>query len=362
MVAMAILLWPRGAPADSADRWFARGRADWRQGRKVSAEKHLTHAIVLRPDWARALALRGRVRISLGKYRAAAADLTRAIGREPGRAEYHAARADAWVKLRRLGRAEADYSRAIRLRPRYLSYRLDRAGVYLRRGDFRRAIIDYSRVIRGRPRLAKAYYNRGLAFYRWGRMASARRDFTRSLDLKPTHQAYNQRGNVHLRQGRFRRAEADYRQGLKLAPRQARLWSNLCGALVAQKKHRQALPACGRAISLNPRLRAARHNLAAARRGLARPAGHGPPAERPRTGPPRGWYAVQVGSFRHRDNALRLAARLRRRFGSAWILTASNGRVHRVLVTASPSRSRARRQVTRLRRAGFQRAFAVKIR
>ncbi len=332
----------------------------------VSAEKYLTNALVLRPRWARAYALRGRVRIALKRFRAAAADLTRAIARDPSRAEYHAARADAWVKLNRLDRAAAGYSRAIELRPRYLSYRLDRGAVYLRQGRYRRAVADYSRVIRGRPRLAKAYYNRGLAYYRWGRLTAARRDFTRSLNLKPTYQAYNQRGNVHLRRRRPRRAEADYRAGLALAPGQARLWSNLCGALVARHQYRRAREACRRAIALDPGLRSARLNLAAARRGAGRPAGHRPPGAGPgpgpRPGPPRGWYAVQVGSFRYWANARRLAQRLRRRFGAAWVLTSRRSGIHRVLVTASPSRRRARRQVSRLRRAGFPSAFAVKVR
>ncbi|MBU0515462.1 MAG: tetratricopeptide repeat protein [Proteobacteria bacterium] len=380
-VLAALLFGPAPAGATSATAWYRQGLTAWRQGRLEAAERRLTRAIIIRPRWAAAYVARGRVRAAGGRYREAAADLTRALKLDHDSAETYAARADVFLKMRRRQRAVADYSRAIRLRPRYLSYRLDRAAVYLRQGRYLLAVIDYNRVIRGRPRLAKAHYNRGLAYYRWGKLKSARRDLTRAIRLGPTHQAFNQRGNVHFRRGRFGLAAADYRRGLEMAPRQARLWSNLCGTLVAQKKYRQALTACDRAIDLDPRLSAAFNNRTAARQGLARsrssaarpkPEDHRTgaagvrgriPADGPGVGPRSGWYSVQVGAFQNRNNAVRLAAKLRRRFGSAWVRSNRTGRgpVYRVLVTSSPTKVRARRQVRRLKRAGFKRAFAVRL-
>ncbi len=381
-VGLAVVLWGASpAGATSAAAWYRRGLTAWQQGRLAEAERHLTRAIVTRPRWAAVYVARGRVRTAGGRYQEAAADLNRALRLDPDRAETYAARADVFLKLGHRHRAVADYTQAIRLRPRYLSYRLDRAAVYLRQGRYRMAVADYNRVIQGRPRLAKAFYNRGLAYYRWGKLKSARRDLTRAIRLHPTHQAYNQRGNVHFRQGRFGPAAADYRRGLELDPRQARMWSNLCATQVAQKKYHQAVIACDRALDLDPRLSAAINNRAVARRGLARAGALGDrpqpiasrteprpvrrkiPAPGPTVGPPSGWYSVQVGAFKSRRNAVRLAAKLRRRFGSAWVRSRSTerGPMYRVLVTSSPTRDRARQQVRRLHRAGFTRAFAVQL-
>lgn len=75
----------------------------------------------------------------------------------------------------------------------------------------------------------------------------------------------------------------------------------------------------------------------------------------------QGTYAVQAGAFRDRDNAERLRARMRKKYGAAKVVGSPNGRLWRVVVGPATPLDRAEALAARVRRDGVKDAVAVRL-
>jgi tetratricopeptide (TPR) repeat protein len=134
---------------------------------------------------------------------------------------------------------------------------------YLEQGDFERAIPAFRDAIRHAPHWAYPRHNLALAYVETGNYNGAIRSYEDAQRIAPRYAylAYNL-GLVYQRLNRRKEAENAYRRAMQLAPESAEphnalgsLHANAGRAAEAEKSYRMAL-------EKNPKLLAARHNLA----------------------------------------------------------------------------------------------------
>jgi tetratricopeptide (TPR) repeat protein len=134
---------------------------------------------------------------------------------------------------------------------------------YLEQGDFDRAIPAFRDAIRNAPHWAYPRHNLALAYMETGNYDGAIRAYEDAMRIAPKYAylSYNL-GLVYQRLNRRKEAENSYRKAMQLAPDSAEpynalgsLHANAGRAGEAEKLYRQA-------IEKNPKLLAARHNLA----------------------------------------------------------------------------------------------------
>src|SRR5258708_5695715 len=129
MVASLLLAAVGPAFADAATE-FQAGSAAYDQNNYVEAIRHLSKAIELKPDFARAYVVRGNVLDDSGQTDAAIADYTKAIAIAPDYADGYANRGVALYRKKEYDKAIADLSKAIQLNPTFAFNYVSRANVY----------------------------------------------------------------------------------------------------------------------------------------------------------------------------------------------------------------------------------------
>jgi len=159
----------------------------------------LNGAIRLKPDYARAYALRGASRGDMGQFDQAISDFDEAIRLDPDDADAYYGRGRAHLARGHIAKAVADYTKAIRLKPDDADPYLSRGLAYMETGDYPRAIDDYTRVIQLQPDSALAYTNRALSHERSGNTAQARADYRAALAV-PQHDSDGVRAHETARE------------------------------------------------------------------------------------------------------------------------------------------------------------------
>jgi len=247
----------------------------------------LNRAIRLKPDYARAYALRGASRGDLGQFDQAIADFDEAIRLDPddefayyGRGRAHAAMgniaeatadytksirldpedADAYYNRGRTyaetgdhSKAIADFTEAIRLKPDHAIAFAGRGDAYYKIGDLGRTIADSTEAIQLKPDLAEAYLNRGAAFTDKGELQRARADLDKAIDLDPNDPlAYYNRGNVSFDENRFDKAIADYDKAIQLRSDYAPAYLSRGAAYSKKQELDKAITDYNEAIRLRP--------------------------------------------------------------------------------------------------------------
>jgi tetratricopeptide (TPR) repeat protein len=107
----------------------------------------LDRAISLKPDYAEAVYMRGKLTNDNDLYKVAIADWSRAIERDPRDGLAYEHRAFALAGSRQLDAAVRDYDQAIRLLPNEIDLFRARGHVKFVRGDFKSAAEDFARYV-----------------------------------------------------------------------------------------------------------------------------------------------------------------------------------------------------------------------
>ena len=95
-----------------------------------------------------------------------------------------------------------------------------------------------------------------------GRAAAAAAMASHLIERVPNYpQGFDVRGRAALRLKRFLDAEADFREALRFAPDNWAFNNSLGVALRAQRRHKEAVEAFGRALKLDPNAKVPRRNL-----------------------------------------------------------------------------------------------------
>lgn len=203
----------------SAYAYEGRALIELARGKAQDAERDLSKALALKPDYFDAYVNRGMAYANLGDGRLALADLDRAQKMAPDSIDVRIDRANVHALLGQADLAIADYDAAIAARPTDAALYRSRGDAYLSESDFARAIADYSAALDRAPNDATAHLDRGAAYYE---------------------------------QHRYDLAVADYRAAIALTPRDVRLYDNLGGAYAAQGKLDAAVIAYDEALKLKP--------------------------------------------------------------------------------------------------------------
>jgi tetratricopeptide (TPR) repeat protein len=123
----------------------------------------------------------------------------------------------------------------------------------------------YSRARALAPTDAAAHEGLARIWRDWGFAHLALGDAQRSVYHAPARaSAYNTLGTILTRLGRLREARQAYERARTLEPRAAYVLNNLCYLSFLEGHPADAIAACGAALDVDPRLTAARNNLALA--------------------------------------------------------------------------------------------------
>jgi len=126
---------------------------------------------------------------------------------------------------------------------------------WLRNWDWMSAANLYSSMVRSAPKSAKAHYNQGLVLQQEGNDAAALFQFRRAFEiyhLAGGEGAALSTGLLFDRRGWTDRAIEWYRKALEVAPEFVQAHTNLCRALLIEKRFDEAAVACRRGLRYDP--------------------------------------------------------------------------------------------------------------
>ena len=134
---------------------------------------------------------------------------------------------------------------------------------YLEQADYTRAIPAFRDAVRRAPHWAYPLHNLALAYAETGDYAGAIRSYQQAMRLTPQYSylPYNL-GLVYQRLNRRKDAEVAYRKAIGLAPDSAEPYNALGSLKASMGRASEAEQLYRTALQKNPRLLAARHNLA----------------------------------------------------------------------------------------------------
>ncbi|HEX7407427.1 MAG TPA: tetratricopeptide repeat protein [Candidatus Binatia bacterium] len=113
----------------------------------------------------------------------------------------------------------------------------------------------YRSMVRSAPNSAKAHYNMGVAFQKEGADAAAIAEFRRALEIYPYDAGAGAPlgiGISYEKQGRMDQAIEWYKKALDLEPELGGAHTNLCRALLRERRFDEAATACRRGLRYSP--------------------------------------------------------------------------------------------------------------
>jgi protein O-mannosyl-transferase len=204
------------------------GAAFIQQGNPEQAEKHLTRAVEINPDYPEALSDLGMLLSDRGMYREAAARFTQALTLDPDNAEAH-----------------------------------NNFALMLTRVDrFTEAIEHYQRAISLNPMFPKALNNLGAALAQQGRLEEAKPYFLRALAIQPDYDdVHNNLGLLYYQQHDYTNSRVYFETGLRYNSNNPKTYFFLGLIAVAQGQDREAAGYYSQALKLDPNFQEASENL-----------------------------------------------------------------------------------------------------
>jgi tetratricopeptide (TPR) repeat protein len=160
----------------------------------------------------------GTMLLQAARYEEAILALTQAIEMKPDFAEAYRMRGRVYFEETELERSVSDYTAAVKLRPSDPLTLLDRAAAYLAQKDYAAAMADCDRAIALDSMLAAAFNLRGSTRRAQGDARAALADFDRAVALAPNLDNYYQRGATYQILGEYRKAIADFTEVIGIRP------------------------------------------------------------------------------------------------------------------------------------------------
>lgn len=195
------------------------GAAFIQQGNPESAERHLTRALEINPNYPEALNDLGMIFFDKGMYPEALTRFSKALALNPHYAEAHNNLGLALTRLDRFPEAIGHYKTAISLNP-MLPTALNNLGVALaQQGLLEEAKPYFLQALTIQPGYEDAYNNLGLLYYQQQDYENSRRSFESGLGYNSNNpRPYFFLGLIAEAQGRPREAADHFSQALKLDP------------------------------------------------------------------------------------------------------------------------------------------------
>lgn len=256
----------RHNPRD-AEALYLLGAVLRQRGQYAEAERVLSKAVTLQPDFYDSRYDLGFALAKLGRRAEARVQLERALRIKPDSSE---ARFQLATVLRAMGFTEqADEQLKLFQQGKTETVGQDVAGVkvnqanqYLTSGETLKAIALYREAIDADPKNGRTYYNLALALDRQNDIASERKALETSISLDPDFApSQNQYGLICLQDGELDRAEQHLKSAIALDPQFAEAQSNL-GVLYGRKgKNDEAEKLFRHATEDNPKYAQAFVNL-----------------------------------------------------------------------------------------------------
>lgn len=184
--------------------------------------KDLDSAIALRPNYPKALILRGDLYVSEGQYKKALVDFNTVLKKEPDDLDVLFKRAECHVQLKHDHQAEADYKKITELNP-YFPTAFFRRGFYSAKRNYqnpdslKNAIVYYDRAIALDSSVSSYYYYRAIAKKMRSNYVAAIKDLDTAIGLEPAHfDYYKERNTCHyLKKSPYRKRKQDLQQGIR---------------------------------------------------------------------------------------------------------------------------------------------------
>jgi protein O-mannosyl-transferase len=182
---------------------------------------------------------RGRTLLFDKKFPDAATLLEQAVRMDSGSAYGYNALGIAYLEQAQFEKAIPAFRDAIR-RAQHWSYPLhNEALAFVEMGEYKPAIRAYQQAIRLAPQYSYLPYNLGLVYQRLNRRKEAEASYRKSMGLAPdSAEPYNALGTLQAAEGKLAQAERSYRQSLEKNPRLLAARHNLA-LLLADEKNRE---------------------------------------------------------------------------------------------------------------------------
>jgi predicted O-linked N-acetylglucosamine transferase (SPINDLY family) len=236
-----------------------------RRRRHAEAETLCRELLQIAPEAPDAWYALGAVGLQLGKPSDAESALRQAIALFPTNAAYHG---DLSLALNRQGRfsaAEAAARQALAIDSQSAAYWGNLANALFAQRMWREAVAAYRQSLTLDPRNPAAWNNLAAAEQKLGNLAAAQEAFERSLAIAPHH--LGARANyacLLFERGEHEQAVAILQDSLERAPQAIEAYLLIGYAFMRLGKPELALTAYRRAVTLSPRHRESRYNLALA--------------------------------------------------------------------------------------------------
>jgi tetratricopeptide (TPR) repeat protein len=158
------------------------------------------------------------------RYEEAALNFSRAIDLKPDFAEAYRMRGRVYVAEYSPDPAIQDFSKLIELNPKDAGALVERGFARLDKKDYANAVSDADRAIAIDARLGRAYNLRATARRAAGDPARAVSDFTRAVELAPDLENYFQRASTYQQIDQHKLAVADFDNALYIDPQQPHIY------------------------------------------------------------------------------------------------------------------------------------------
>ena len=164
--------------------------------------------------------------------------------------------------LKRFEEALAKFDKAISLDKAYSEAYSNRGNVLIQMKRFEEALAACDRAIEIKRDNAKAHYNRGCALQDLDQAASAVKSYDNAIILDPTYaSAFNNRGHALESLLRFEEAVASFNTATLIKPDFAEVFSNLGNAFQQLKRFDEAIGSLHKAAFIDPTSAETYHNL-----------------------------------------------------------------------------------------------------
>ncbi len=234
------------------------------KGQKQNAINDLVETVRLKPDFAPAYHLLGRIYIDTADYINAAESFTKAIAIEPDIKEHYYFRGKANLEIKKFNEALDDFEKAISIDPHFAPALLEAGHSYLKIGKPFDAIkaLD-SAEFYGASKIDRTYEYRGLSYYFVNNYEAALKDFSNACKLNPNNTtALFNRANVNSLLGNLEEAIEDFTANIALESDNALLYFSRGNRYHLKKKYYLAISDFEKALELKPGYEEAYLNMA----------------------------------------------------------------------------------------------------